>query len=245
MTVVAHSLYALHAVEKAIVRKAEVRVVKLNLPIHTTETFYPTKKDNIQIGVAGIITTSKGVDFISNIAKSDFFRSCDFYVFGYSFAADRSLLKKLKNISNLRLETNLTDFTYEQHIRSLDILIAYRTDYNGEASYTTLEAMRQGVVAIVRNIGWFSELPDEVVYKVDSEEQVEQAILRLLKDGGLMDKISRAARTYVALNHSPEKYVIKLVEEISESVLKSDKTVEVKKIKADFDNYKKDLIVQK
>lgn len=65
----------------------------------------------------------------------------------------------------------------------MDLLINYREIYKGEASRATLEAIRERVIPIVRNIGWFAELPDDAAYKLDSIEEIPSLIRRLSEAG--------------------------------------------------------------
>src|SRR5690606_40548765 len=66
-------------------------------------------------------------------------------------------------------------------LSSVDAIVNFRPNYNGETSLTVLEALRHGTVPIVRRIGWFDELPDEVVFKVNKESEVIAAIETLTR----------------------------------------------------------------
>lgn len=66
----------------------------------------------------------------------------------------------------------------------MDILINYRKKYNGETPRTTLESLRYGIINIniVRKIGWFDELSDDLVVKVSNFNQINNIIEKLIKD---------------------------------------------------------------
>jgi glycosyltransferase involved in cell wall biosynthesis len=55
---------------------------------------------------------------------------------------------------------------FERHIASTDIAINLRSHTVGETSASLCRIMGIGVPAIVSDIGWFSELPDDAVIKV-------------------------------------------------------------------------------
>jgi hypothetical protein len=52
------------------------------------------------------------------------------------------------------------------------------------------------VIPIVRNVGWFSELPDNVAIKIDKEEQVVAAIKQLQENEKLLNDMKLAAKSY-------------------------------------------------
>jgi glycosyltransferase involved in cell wall biosynthesis len=66
--------------------------------------------------------------------------------------------------------------------------------------------MRQGVVAIVRKVGWYDELQDDVVVKVESPEAVLTALRGLVADKKKLRTIGAKAKAYVTEHFSAEQY---------------------------------------
>lgn len=211
--VIVHSKYASSNLRKSIINNKTERVVHTNLPI-VEIPLNPkvSKKGFLKIGLAGVISESKGISLIERVADNELFRSCEFNVFGYDYPMSHEFYGRHSQGSKIRYHTNLTDYRYGEMINYLDVLIAFRKSYNGESSHTTLEAMRAGLPVIVRDIGWFSELPDDVVYKVTSEDEVLFALKDLLVNPKLRSEIGRAAYEYVAREHTPDSYVSKVIE---------------------------------
>jgi spore maturation protein CgeB len=67
--------------------------------------------------------------------------------------------------------------------------------------------MRYGTVVIVKDVGWFGELPDETVVKVKNESDVLAAVKSLVEDPSRIQEIGEAAKQYLRKNHSHKRYV--------------------------------------
>lgn len=148
--------------------------------------FYREKSldEPLRLGIAGIMTSVKGTDAIQwLLEQTDGLEGCHLTVFGFGFFADKDhLLRLAAEYSNIEVTFDLTDFAFANVLASMDLLVNYRPVYKGEASRATLEALREGVVPIVRNIGWYGELPDEVGYKLDNIEELADLVNRLKSD---------------------------------------------------------------
>lgn len=129
------------------------------------------KKNNSKpiIAIAGLISLEKNGSQLIELIKK-FHSIYQFIIFGYTFHDQAFLeLSKLATKQYVELHHNVTDYEFNQLMKKADYLINLRPNYRGEASRTVLEALRYGVVPIVSNIGWFAELPDEIVIKVDND----------------------------------------------------------------------------
>ena len=92
----------------------------------------------------------------------------------------------------------------------MDAIVSYRPNYNGETSLTVIEALRHGVVPIVRKIGWFDELPDDIVMKVSSEAEVKEAVVYLVENREVLETMKAKAKKYAAEHLNYETYAKKL-----------------------------------
>jgi glycosyltransferase involved in cell wall biosynthesis len=203
-----HSTYATEAMREVL--KVPVPIAQTGLPTNVPENNTLRSTDKITIGLAGAIADVKGLDIIEAIAEDAHFAGCNIRLFGFNHAAPEKLAK-LEAHENVSIATNVSDYDFQTSFAKLDIFVNYRMIYKGETSNTTLEAMRQGVVAIVRNIGWFSELADDVVVKVNSPEQVIDELRTLVSDTNKLRAIGARAKAYTARTFTQEKYAETLV----------------------------------
>jgi glycosyltransferase involved in cell wall biosynthesis len=167
----------------------------------------PRKNGAFTIGLAGILAGIKGIEAIERLAKDASFRADRVLVFGLNFA-EPGLLDRLRKLPNVEVTTDLTDFGFQEKLKNLDVLVNFRTKYQGEASYATLEAMRYGVPVVVRgDFGWYSELPDNAVIKVSTEAEIIPAVSKLKDDKEQLNVIGENARTTTKERFNSIKYV--------------------------------------
>ena len=216
---VIHSDYALQATRNSLLYE-NIPVRKLNLPtpMLSQQTASSRMNQKARIGIAGILHDVKGIGVLAKILDSGTFDDCLFHVFGYDFIAADSKLSSIRNHDIVTVEVNLTDLAFQQRLSKLDILLNYRPLYNGETSIATLEAMRYGVVPIVRNIGWFAEIPDTVAVKVMAPEDVMEALRDLVDQPQKLRDMSKAAIEFVTNEHSLAAYSHGLIQFVTESL---------------------------
>jgi glycosyltransferase involved in cell wall biosynthesis len=101
------------------------------------------------------------------------------------------------------------DYVPEDRLWSLlaatDICVSLRYPTMGETSGVAVRAISIGRPQVVSDVGWFSELPDEVAFKVpvgDDEVDVLAARLeQLARDSELRAVMGAAARSYAEKEH--------------------------------------------
>jgi glycosyltransferase involved in cell wall biosynthesis len=90
-----------------------------------------------------------------------------------------------------------------------DVCVNLRWPTMGETSAAAVQVLTLGKPLVVSDVGWFSELPDEVAIKVpvDSREveTLAAALERLAGDDELRARMGEAAREYVRREHSLER----------------------------------------
>lgn len=210
--ILTHSNYATKAMEEVL--DTAVPVVKTGLPTNVPRNTNQHISERLVIGLAGAIADVKGLGVIEAIAEDPAFTNCDIRLFGFNHAS-KDKLDKLSNYSNVSIATNVSDYDFQTSFAKLDIFVNYRMIYKGETSNTTLEAMRQGVVTVVRDIGWFSELDDDVVVKVDSPEEAITCLRTLITDRAALRAIGERAKAYTAKTFTQEQYALALLELIT------------------------------
>ena len=87
-----------------------------------------------------------------------------------------------------------------------DVLVNLRYPTMGETSGSVIRALSLGKPLLVSDVGWFSELPDDVVLKVPVDELevvTLDAALELAADH--REELGAAARAYVEREHALPK----------------------------------------
>jgi glycosyltransferase involved in cell wall biosynthesis len=117
-----------------------------------------------------------------------------------------------RRLERLGLTEGVTRFDYvpEEGLWALmaacDVLVNLRYPTMGETSGSVIRALSLAKPLIVSDVGWFSELPDDVVLKVPVdgyEVATLKAALGVAVDHG--PQLGAAAREHVALHHDVER----------------------------------------
>lgn len=214
LSIITHSNYAREVL--GALNLNSVPVVTTNLPIGTPVMKKRKRSEVFKIGFGGIIHQSKGLSLVDAIIDAKELNDVEIHIFGVPIV-DQAVLDRLTSHKNVVIEQNLSDFEFENKLADMDAVISYRPNYNGETSLTVIEAMRYGVVPIVRNIGWFGELPDEAVQKVKDESQVVEAIKQLKHNPELLKQKSMAAKELMASQFSYTQYAHEIARVINAS----------------------------
>jgi glycosyltransferase involved in cell wall biosynthesis len=98
---------------------------------------------------------------------------------------------------------------FKTRLAACDIAINLRERTVGETSGSVCRAMAAGVPVVVSNVGWFAELPDDCVIKIDAgdagDEQLRAYLARLVADEPLRRRIGENARRYALAEHAIER----------------------------------------
>jgi hypothetical protein len=91
----------------------------------------------------------------------------------------------------------------------MDLAINLRTRSHGEASFSQLQIWSHGIPSVVSNIGWFKDLPDTIVTKVDPKD--EKKVLhdiwrRVIQGDPKLQMQGELGREYLQKHHSPQVY---------------------------------------
>lgn len=105
-------------------------------------------------------------------------------------------------LSNLILFTGRVEKEeFINFLNAADCVVNLRTMYKGESSRTLAQALSSGKPAIVSNIGAFSEMPDDVVIKVNNqtvEGELTEAIIKIAQDESYKNMLSKSAISFAA-----------------------------------------------
>jgi glycosyltransferase involved in cell wall biosynthesis len=110
---------------------------------------------------------------------------------------------------------------FEEYLLCSDLVLNLRYPSMGETSGTALRAMAAGKPCIVTDIGWFSELPDDVVLKLGAgnpellEEELYQMLDIFLANSKPFLRMAASAAEYVRREHAPKEVARMLYELLS------------------------------
>lgn len=120
---------------------------------------------------------------------------------------------------------SLTEF--KARVASADIAINLRERTVGETSASVCRAMAAGVPVVVSNVGWFAELPDDCVVKIDVDEagdaQLRAYLARLIEDEPLRRRIGANARRHALSEFDAEKTAVAYLSFITEIVAQRER----------------------
>ena len=111
---------------------------------------------------------------------------------------------------------------FKARIRATDIAINLRERTVGETSASVCRIMAAGVPVLVSDVGWFAELPDDAVVKIDAggaaDAQLRAFLARLINDEPLRRRIGHNARRYALAEHAIERSAARYLDFLSDTV---------------------------
>lgn len=193
-----------------------VPVVKINhhASIQEKEQDRSSEIDGKAISIAsfGFLTPSKGLESaIRALAALKPNYSFHYYLVGepnrYFDVEEMARLYGMSDRVYITGYVSLQEF--KLRIAKTDIAINLRDQTVGETSGSLCRLMAAGVPAIVSNIGWFSELPDDCVVKIDPGPDGDLLVCAYLKElienRELRQAIGNNARNLMLAKHRVEQ----------------------------------------
>src|SRR5262249_45695686 len=179
------------------------------------------KRDNLNRPIAiasfGLITPDKALDetlqSLSNLK--------DRFDFHYTLVGSENPYWDVRKIiirHGLSEHVTITGYVsleeFERHIAATDIAINLRGHTVGETSASLCRIMSMGVPAVVSDLGWFAEIPDECVIKVSVDNNfsaLQSRLSELIADSALRQRLGDRARDFVLTEHNiwraAERYI--------------------------------------
>ena len=107
-------------------------------------------------------------------------------------------------------------------IAASDVCINLRDPTAGETSASLLRSMAMGKPAIVSDVGWYSELPDDCCGKISHDgcevEQISSILDRWYADDSARKRAGTRARAQISRNHNPDVVARDYVSFIQETI---------------------------
>lgn len=173
--------------------------------------FAPAQPGRIEIASFGHITTEKGIELTLRVLAS-LSPSFDFHytLVGQPDGFDVSAVVRACGLSDRVTVTGYVSMEeFKERIETCDIAVNLRERTVGETSGSVCRVMAAGVSAVVSDIGWFAELPDDAVLKVrlgeNADASLRAALRRLMEDASLRRQLGVNARRFVTREFAIEK----------------------------------------
>jgi glycosyltransferase involved in cell wall biosynthesis len=110
--------------------------------------------------------------------------------------------------SGIVIKTGFTELEeFNSFISYSDIVVNMRYPSMGETSGALLRILQMGKPCITNNGGWFSEIPDDCVYKINVEnveDELCDAIRSLIEDKDKCKEVGEKAKNYITEYYSAE-----------------------------------------
>lgn len=190
-----------------------VAVTPLCCPDRATPPGPSKAKGQLTLTTVGVMNPNKRVaDVIRAIGGSDALKACAYRLVGPISDEERAALEGVAaevGFTNLIIEGAVDDATLDRRLDEADIMVALRKPVLEGASGSACEGMLSGRPTVVARAGFYGELPDDLVFKIDGEIVVQElrAVLeRLVADPALRRETGQAARAWALETLNAARY---------------------------------------
>lgn len=190
-----------------------VAVTPLCYPDRATPPGPPKTRTQLTLTTVGVMNPNKRVaDVIRAIGGSDALKACVYRLVGPISDEERAKLEALAaevGFKHLVIDGAVDDETLDQRLDEADIMVALRKPVLEGASGSACEGMLSGRPTVVARAGFYGELPDDLVFKVDGEivvEELREVLERLVANETLRRETGQAARAWALENLNAARY---------------------------------------
>lgn len=190
-----------------------VAVTPLCCPDRATPPGPPKAKDQLTLTTVGVMNPNKRVaDVIRAIGGSNVLKACVYRLVGPISDQERARLEEVATevgFANLVIDGAVDDETLDRRLDEADVMVALRKPVLEGASGSACEGMLSGRPTVVARAGFYGELPDDLVFKIDGEivvDELRQVLERLISDAALRRETGKAARAWALENLNAARY---------------------------------------
>ena len=178
----------------------------------------------VRIASFGLITPDKGIEralrALAHLRDTHDFRYALVGAPNEYFDV-RALVRECRLEGRVEITGHVTLEEFERRIAEADIALNLRERTAGETSGSLCRIMAAGVAAVVSDVGWFGELPNDAVVKIEpgphADALLRAYLERLIEDAPLRSALGENARRHVLAEHdirrSAEGY-LSLIDEV-------------------------------
>jgi glycosyltransferase involved in cell wall biosynthesis len=192
-----------------------VPTAKINMHVDAsaTEPHTPTPAPGqLSIASFGFITASKGLECALR-ALAALKPDHDFHYYLVGESDNYFNVQRLATLYGIQDCVSITGYVtfeeFKQRISQTDIAINLRDQTVGETSASLCRLMAAGVPTMVSNIGWYGELPDDCVVKIDQGPEADLLLCAYLKElvenRDLRTRIGNNARLHMRASHRADQ----------------------------------------
>ena len=123
-------------------------------------------------------------------------------------------LTQLNLVDRVHLHGFVSEPVLDDALRQAHLVLNLRHPSMGEASGSQLRIWNAGAPSVVTREGWYAGLPEDVVYSVDTDNEIAQLqalFLKLAADRRAGDEIGAAGRAYFEAHHAPASYAKNII----------------------------------
>lgn len=224
--VIVHSEFSRQLVQQT---HPHLPVRKINLPTKETghskdvqliKRRHAIPSDRVILASFGMATPHKRIETVLRAVARLQHQNVIYLLVGELSGRVEKMIKDAGLDSIVRATGYLDTKSFEDYCAIADICINLRFPTYGETSASVCKLMGAAKACIVSDIGWFSELPDNCVAKVDVDEFEEETLLtyleRLVASRALRMTMGANAQAYVRANHSLSVAASHYIEFLSE-----------------------------
>lgn len=182
-----------------------------------TQIIERPRNERFRLTTFGDVNPNKRVDsVIRAIGSSDFLRSTvEYSVIGRVSEADREYLTQLaaSHGVTLRVFGRVDSAQWEALSKATDVSICLRFPTTETASATVIESMLNGLPVVVTDTGFYRDLPNHLVFKVEpslEEQSLRDQLERLALDFGLRKRVSQEGKLWARETFSSVRYAAEI-----------------------------------
>jgi glycosyltransferase involved in cell wall biosynthesis len=189
-----------------------VPVEHVNLPVVPEEAAAREPREArgrpVEIASFGHVTTEKGIErTLAALAALGGGYDFRYTLVGQPEGFDAAGLVRSHGLADRVAVTGFVTLEeFKARIRATDIAVNLRERTVGETSASVCRIMAAGVPVLVSDVGWYAELPDDAVVKIDSgreaDSQLRAFLARLIADAPLRRRIGENARRHILAEHA-------------------------------------------
>lgn len=176
----------------------------------------------VEIASFGHITTEKGIErTLAALAALGEGHDFHYTLVGQPEGLDVTEMVRTRGLAPRVTVTGFVTLEeFKARIRATDIAVNLRDRTVGETSASVCRIMAAGVPVLVSNVGWFAELPDDAVVKIDAgaDAQLRAFLARLIADEPLRRRIGERGRRYALAEHDAGRSAVAYLDFLSETV---------------------------
>jgi glycosyltransferase involved in cell wall biosynthesis len=198
-------------------------IVVMPLAYNALSDFQPLagrkQRSDVTVLTIGHVNQNKRVEsVIRAIGGSDILRQrCRYHVVGLISDQERERLTAVAravSFHNLQITGAVSNKILRAEVEAADMICCLRWPVLEGGSASAVEAMLSGRPAIVTDGGFYRDLPDDLVFKVDPQQELvslTSQLTRLVLDPALGATVGAHAATWAKEAFSVEAYVARLV----------------------------------